>query len=365
MVFRRDFGSRRLQSIFRRIWSDIFNWIHGYPWRILSHGLSGFEGTCWRSRGESLVLDRVYDRPMKERSNYILTFILPLLYDVWFSQENAAWQVVGFLVLLATSGVFVSIFTLGEGLSFDNVSLWGYKWDTLFGVVLFNFAVVIAVVRCSQLLEFSTSRSWSQPYLSGIQPAWLYEKEPHVDVPTVIHGSSFLSAFLYIIIGSLGAMTMPDVSDNMLESMMSGILGNTMQVTASIFAFFIIGLGTPLFSVLARQNLVGSDLCTKFQGNIFAVFLPFSISWIFYQGDAITQLLSWGGIIFTSLVAFILPLLISYHALTTEPDREGSINVYGGKTTSLSVDVQVRLLRLFFVIAIISIAAAIAGNVAT
>jgi hypothetical protein len=190
----------------------------------------------------------------------------------------------------------------------------------------------------------------------------LYEKEPHVDVPTVIHASSFLSAVLYITIGTLGAMTLPDVSDNMLESMMSGVLGNTMQVTASVFAFFIIGLGTPLFSVLARQNLVGSELCTEFQGNIFAVFLPFSVSWLFYQGDAITQLLSWGGIIFTSLVAFILPLLISYHALDAAPEQEGSIKVYG-KSGVFSIDTQRRLLQLFLVIAFISIAAAIAGNV--
>ncbi len=76
---------------------------------------------------------------------------------------------------------FVYLFA-AEGIHVENLSLWGTSWDTLFGVVLFNFALVIAV------------------------PAWLYEKEPDVDVPTVIHGSSILSAVLYILIGILGAM---------------------------------------------------------------------------------------------------------------------------------------------------------------
>ena len=130
-------------------------------------------------------------------------------------------QIIGFLVLLVTSVQFVFLF-LQQGIHLEHVSLWGTSWNTLFGVVLFNFALVIAV------------------------PAWLYEKEATVDVPTVIHGSSILSAVLYILIGGLGAMTIPHVSQNMLESMMSGAFGRPMQVCASVFAFFIIGLGCPL-----------------------------------------------------------------------------------------------------------------------
>lgn len=80
-------------------------------------------------------------------------------------KENAAWQVIAFMVLLVNSVQFVIQFLLSNSFSFDNVSLWGDSWDTLFGVVLFNFALVIAI------------------------PAWLYERRPSVDVPTVIHGS--------------------------------------------------------------------------------------------------------------------------------------------------------------------------------
>jgi hypothetical protein len=40
---------------------------------------------------------------------------------------------------------------------------------------------------------------------------------------------------------------MPRVSDNMLSSMIAGADGPALQIGASLFAFFIIGLGIPLF----------------------------------------------------------------------------------------------------------------------
>ena len=252
------------------------------------------------------------------------------------TQENAAVQVIGFIVLLVTSLGFIILF-MKEGIDLEDndISLWGKEWGSLFGVVLFNFALVIAI------------------------PAWLYEKEPDVDVPGVVHSSSILSAVLYIVIGILGAITMPYVSQNMLESLMSGAFGPTMQLCASIFAFFIIGLGCPLFSVLTRMNL--TTIMSYRRANGLAVYLPFLTSWIFYQGDAITQLLSWGGIIFTSLIAFILPLLLALHSLDTSDD-EGNVDVYAPLHLPTKQS-QRRALIVLLILAIISIIAAIFGNV--
>jgi hypothetical protein len=247
-------------------------------------------------------------------------------------QENAAVQCIGFIVLLVTSIGFIILFIM-QGVDLDNVSLWGTEWGSLFGVVLFNFSLVIAV------------------------PAWLYEKEPEVDVPAVVHGSSILSAVLYIFIGILGAVTMPFVSQNMLESLMSGAFGVPMQLCATIFAFFIVGLGCPLFSVLNRLNLVGSGLMSTNAANWLAVYLPFFSSWIFYQGDAVTALLSWGGIIFTSLIAFILPLVLTLYAMDASTS-EGAVDVYepmqikskGAQKISVYVLLVVSALSIFFAI---------------
>lgn len=121
-------------------------------------------------------------------------------------------------------------------------------------------------------------------------------------------------------------------------------------------------MGCPLFSVLTRMNLTGSGLVSHKMGNILAVVLPFSLSWLFYQGDAITELLSWGGIMFTSLVAFILPLLISIHSLDTS-ESEGVISVYGEKYSHMSKNTHKLLLNILLVVAVLSIFAAIIGNI--
>jgi amino acid permease len=267
--------------------------------------------------------------------NLVTTAIfLPLaLMDL---KENSKWQVLGFLVLLVTSVQFVVQFATWPGLSLENTSWWGEDWGDLFGVVLFNFALVIAV------------------------PAWLYECEPHVDVPTVIHSSTILSAILYIAIGLLGSLAMPNVSENMLESMMSGTMGTFMQLSASVFAFFIIGLGIPLFSVLVRLNLTSKGMCSRGVGNLFAVYIPFAASWLLHDGTAITKLLSWGGMIFTSLVAFILPLVLALHA-TKDYDADGSIDVYFGCFKGR--DAQLLSLRIILALAVLAIAAAVGGNI--
>ena len=102
-----------------------------------------------------------------------------------------------------------------------------------------------------------------------------------------------MASALYIAVGALGALSIPNVSDNMLSSMIIGDFGKTTQISASLFAFFIIGLGIPLFCVLMKMNLVGSGLCTSTQGNMVAVFLPWLIGWLFYKGSAAAKLLSW------------------------------------------------------------------------
>ncbi len=267
--------------------------------------------------------------------NLVVTMVfLPMaLVDL---KENVLWQIIGFLVLVITSIQFVIQFSLWPELSLDNTSLWGYDWDDLFGVVLFNFALTIAI------------------------PAWLYEREPHVDVPTVIYGSSMLSTAMYIALGLLGSLTMPNVSENMLQSMMTGTMGVAMELGASIFAFAIIGLGTPLFSVLTRLNLMGSHTCSRSTANLLSVYLPFAAAWFLNDGTAITKLLSWGGIIFTSLIVFIFPLLLAIHAKQTTA-APGSIDVYCGFVQGHRAELISLWILLF--LSISSVSLAIWGNI--
>ena len=310
-------------SIALQIDDGNFQWIR-WDYSMCTHRMIK-DGDCVPFSGEPGLLLTL--------GKLVVTLVfLPLaLMDL---KENAHWQILGFLILLATSLQFVVQFTM-SGLHFHHASLWGDSWEDLFGVVLFNFALVIAI------------------------PAWLYEREPTVDVPHIVHGSSILSAVLYIVLGILGHLAMPNVSENMLESMMSGAMGPLMQIGASIFAFAIIGLGIPLFSVLTRLNLTGSGLCSERVGHLLAVFFPFSFAWMLYDGEDVTTLLSWGGVIFTSLVAFILPLILALHVVQCF-DYEGHVLVYFGYFKE-SVT-EARLLYVLVFLAVLSVVAALIGT---
>jgi hypothetical protein len=190
-------------------------------------------------------------------------------------------------------------------LTLEHASLWGEKWDDMLGVILFNFALVLAI------------------------PAWLHEKKANVGVGQTVFLSTVISAALYIGVGLMGALTIPKVNINLLDPMVSGAFGRGVQVAASIFAFFIIGLDIPLFSVLTRYNLTHSGLCSVDFSNWLVVWIPWGIGWAFYAGDAIGTLLSWGGILLLSSVAFILPLSLAYRALKARPEEAGAVEVYG------------------------------------
>lgn len=215
-------------------------------------------------------------------TGYMISMISFFPLGLMDLKENTASQIFCFAITIAVCIQFMVFFTM-QGFHFENISLWGDSWNELFGIVLFNFTLVTAI------------------------PAWLYEKKPEIDVGQVVHYSSGLSSALYILIGLMGALSIQNVSENMLSSMITGEYGVWTQIGASTFAFLIIGLGIPLFSVIMRLNLTGSGMCSKKTGDFFAVVLPWSISWLFYKSSVTTALLSWGGMIFTSIIAFVAP----------------------------------------------------------
>ena len=199
----------------------------------------------------------------------------------------------------------------------------------MLGVIMFNFGLVMAV------------------------PSWLAEKEESVSVGKVVYGSTTVAVFLYVAVGLLGALSIPNVNPNALEPMTSGAFGAPLRIGGSIFAFFIIGLDIPLFAVLTRYNLVNSGLCSTRLANILVVYLPWSASWLFYQGSSIAELLTWGGILFTGALAFLLPLYLAVRVLDLGNDEDysvGSIDVYLGLVKSHVTErkVTIAILMLSF-----------------
>jgi hypothetical protein len=156
-----------------------------------------------------------------------------------------------------------------------------------------------------------------------------------------------------------GALAIPSVNPNLLAPLVSGAFGTPLRIGASFFAFVIIGLDIPLFSVLTRYNLVNSGLCSKSMANILVVYIPWALSWAFYQGNAIADLLSWGGVFFTSAIAFILPLMLALYMLIKSRGNQGTVNVYCGLIQSR----YAKIISVFglLVMAMLSVGYAIKG----
>jgi hypothetical protein len=273
------------------------------------------------------------------------TVFLPMcLMDL---KENSIGQIVGFMIMCSVVLIFATS-VVQYDLKWKHVPLWGdpdvtasAAWGTMLGVVLFNYALVLAI------------------------PAWLHEKKPSVSVPQVVFGSTIFATVMYLGVGMLGALAIPNVNDNMLDPMVSGAFGTLLQVTAGVFGFWNIGLDIPLFSVLARYNFTESGLFPSTRmANVFVVYLPWALAWLFYQGTLIGVLLEWGGVLFTSAVAFVLPLYLALRALQQETDEEHECNctvpVYGRWITSRRA--KMMSLYLLLTLASVGVVGAIAGQ---
>jgi hypothetical protein len=272
---------------------------------------------------------------------YLLTaavFVPICLKDL---KENTSWQILGFGILLSLSCYFCYAFWDSGHVSLHHTGgLWGHSYSNMLGVIMFNFALVLAI------------------------PAWLHEKKSDVSTVKTVVYSTVIATTLYISVGALGALTISHVNVNLLSPMVSGAYGEGVQIAASIFAFFIIGLDIPLFCVLTRYNLTHSGLCSTRTANILVVWIPWGVAWLFYQGEAVGDLLAWSGTLLTSALAFILPLYLAFRALKSQTDLSvlGSVPIYMSNYMIHNRSAQIMALRFFLSIATISVVVAIGGK---
>lgn len=255
--------------------------------------------------------------------------------NYYVSQENTSWQIFGFFVTVTVSVQFIVSF-LQHGISVHRVSWWGHDYSGMLGVIVFNYGLVLAM------------------------PALLSQKKPNVSTTRLVYSSVVVTTIMYVLVGALGGMALSNVNINMLKPMVSGAYGTPLQWAGWVFAFFIIGLDVPLFAVLTRYNLTSSGLCSKNTANWLVVYIPWGVSWLLYQGNAIGELLSWGGVLFTSAIAFLLPLYLAIRTLVVAPDAEGSIDVYGGHVKSK--EAQKIALYIILFIAMLSVCLGIVGK---
>ena len=76
-----------------------------------------------------------------------------------------------------------------------------------------------------------------------------------------------------------------------------------------------VGCGVPIFCIMIRNSLYHAGVVGYPTALFVGALLPYLLSWLLYQGNALMHLLAWTGLLVNGLVAFVLPLVLSLSAM--------------------------------------------------
>ena len=190
---------------------------------------------------------------------FVLTTLLFLPLGRGLLKETIAVQVTAFGVMVVLLTQFtVELVIRGFPV---HVPLFGTQLSELAGVVLFNYAFIVAV------------------------PSWLAEKEAHVSVNAILWSSSLVASLCYVLFGIMASMSFQEIGVNALVMLTStkvllshythGSLPHSppphgsidqvhylTRISAGLFGIMTIGSGVPVFSVIIRMALVRNRICS-------------------------------------------------------------------------------------------------------
>eukprot|EP01084_Bolivina_argentea_P177791 307460_1 len=165
-------------------------------------------------------------------------------------------------------------------------------------------------------------------------PSWLNEKQTNVSYKSVLKWTCGLTLLCYLIVGYVGGIAFSPYYNSSADllSKLNNFKPNSKLTNVYVISFFewfgpISGYlyplvqsasGIPPFCAVIRYNLLNSGILqsgSNFWANILSVFIPFVVSIILYHGNGFNNLLNWTGVVFSSFINYILPILFYYKAL--------------------------------------------------
>ena len=199
--------------------------------------------------------------------------------------DNVKVQKGAFIALLLIVLTWVGIMA-SEAPHASYVRTVGDNLSTVLGVSLFNFAFVSSI------------------------PSWVCEKREDVSITRTLGTVLPLAVGIFILMGWLGGTAFApwDGSDTLLDQ-----LRDTNAVgKLTFFAFpIIVNLTSiPVLSIFQRYNLLSEKVCGKAMANFLAVVLPWLIAIPLYNGAGYQNLANWGGVLITSVVNFLVPIVV-------------------------------------------------------
>ena len=193
-------------------------------------------------------------------------------------------------------GLYICIAWLAEfgemGLDFSESSVPAFGDDVggQVGNILFNYAYIVTI------------------------PSWVNEKDPSVSIHRSIWSSLSLGILSFVLIGWFGAAAFQGDQSDLLAALSSPKTGTAARVATYLFPPMALVSGIPIFSIIIRYNLMENKICSKVVANFWAVLFPWICALVMYAGDLLNDLITWGSLLTTVPLNFMLPCYLFYLA---------------------------------------------------
>jgi hypothetical protein len=204
----------------------------------------------------------------------------------------------GFTALITIVIVWCGIF-ISRGLDAAAVPAIGTNFTSVLGVVVFNFAICTSI------------------------PSWVNEKKESVSIEKSFAVSMPMACTVFTCLGFLGAMAFPPnpttgkspLDGQTILVVMYGLGTKIAKITFFLFPACVNLTSIPVFSIMQRYNLVESGICGHRMALFIAVCVPWAVAIPLYTGKGYEMLVTWSGILITSVVNFVIPPVLYLLAL--------------------------------------------------
>ena len=234
----------------------------------------------------------------------LMLVVLPLgmvnLDDNIFVQKGAVVAVLS--ILLAWTALFAQ-----QGLDMTRVPAVGNNFTSVLGVIVFNFAAITSI------------------------PSWVNEKKESVSIERSFALAMPLAGCMFVLLGLVGGMAFPpfEHQQTILQAVYN--LGTKLaKITFFLFPACVNLTSIPVFSIMQRYNLLESGVCGRRMAVFIAVVLPWLVAIPLYTGSGYQLLVTWSGILVTSVVNFVVPpvlYLLAIKQVKANLQRRQSIKI--------------------------------------
>mmetsp|Transcript_565 Transcript_565/g.1777 ORF Transcript_565/g.1777 Transcript_565/m.1777 type:complete len:479 (-) Transcript_565:15-1451(-) len=159
-------------------------------------------------------------------------------------------------------------------------------WQRLFGVLVFNFALMSAL------------------------PSWANEKKPEVSVVWSLVLSMGYVVVLYSIIGIVGGLALQNFNDGNLFSKLNESGSTLNRLTVTAYPILQNFTSIPVFSIVIKYNLTRLGWLRPRAAAVTAFLVPWALSIPLYTGKGFESIAVIGGTVFSTVVNLVAPVAL-------------------------------------------------------